>query len=72
MVHTYTKYLMEYMFEMMIHKHTKTVSFMKFLSVSVHLITLHHTLFQINNSIEYIIRSYIFTVLDLNMLMQNY
>ena len=45
---------MEYMFEMMIHKHTKTVSFMKFLSVSVHLITLHHTLFQINNSIEYL------------------
>ena len=56
MAHTYTKYLMEYMFEMMIHKHTKTVSFMKFLSVSVHLITLHHTLFQINNSIEYLNR----------------
>ena len=52
MVHTYTKYLMEYMFEMMIHKHTKTVSFMKFLSVSVHLTTLHYLQFQINNSVE--------------------
>ena len=60
------------MFEMMIHKHTKTVSFMKFLSVSVHLTTLHYSQFQINNSIEHLIRSYIFTVLDPNILIQNY
>ena len=65
---------MEYMFEMMIHKHTKTVSFMKFLSVSVHFATLHYSQFQINNSIEHLfigLRSYIFTVLDLNTLIQN-
>ena len=50
--HTYTKYLMEYMFEMMIHKHTKTVSFMIFYLYPSIWLPIHYTLFQINNSIE--------------------